>query len=74
MEISVEELLVESRVFKTQNPVKHCQEWERNERRCFRTKQNNNKKKKQVRVVSTMCLRTIALSQNLLDSVGNAVV
>jgi len=38
------------------------------------TQQEKKKKKKQVRVLSTMCLRTIALSQNLLDSIGNAVV
>lgn len=32
-----------SLVFKKQNPMKHCQEWERNERQCFKTKQNNRK-------------------------------
>lgn len=30
-------------VFKAQNPMKPCQELERNERQCFRTKQRNGK-------------------------------
>lgn len=62
----------DSCVFKAQNPTKHHQELERNVRQFFRTKQNNKMGSKIV--VSTMCLRTIALSQNLLDLVGNAVV
>jgi len=34
----------ENPVFKTQDPMKHRQEWERNEKQCFRTKQNNKQR------------------------------
>lgn len=33
----------EIHLFKTQNPMKPCKEWERNERQWLRTKQNNKK-------------------------------
>lgn len=59
-------------VFKKQNPMKHFSAGRK--KRGNALEQNKTTNKEEVRVVSTMCLRTIALSQNLMDSVGNTVV